>query len=209
MPITRRNEIVNRVKESLKDLSITRKNIIANEVSEILEVYFPKNGIFIDAGSGSSETELKIKKHKRILIALDLSYIILSNIDKNLPIDCKINADIFHLPFKDDSIDGIWNLGVMEHFTESDIKKILNEFYRVLKKDSYCILLWPAAYGPINLIFSTLGFIFRKQFFPDEVSLYRNKSWLNNILNQSNFKLIKIRWPLKNAFIYHEIILRK
>ena len=111
--------------------------------------------------------------------------------------------------FKDNSIDGIWNLGVMEHFYKKDILKILAEFRRVLKKDSYCILLWPAVYGPVNFLFSILGVILKKQYFPDEVSLYRGKKWIKNIIKDSNFKLVEIRWPLKGALIYHEVILRK
>ncbi|MBU2640069.1 MAG: class I SAM-dependent methyltransferase [Nanoarchaeota archaeon] len=187
--------------------TLVREKIIASELSSTLSKYFPKEGLFLDAGSGSSETSLKIKNRK--IIALDLSHLVLKKVNKNLPIDSKVNANILSLPFKNNSIDGIFNLGVMEHFHKEDIIKILNEFYRTLKKDSYCILFWPSVYGPINLIFSSLGFIFRKQFFPDEVSLYRNKPWLNNILKETNFKLVKIRWSLKGALIYHEVILKK
>jgi SAM-dependent methyltransferase len=190
-----------------KTLTFVRKNVITSELSRTLKKYFPKEGLFLDAGSGSSETSLKIKNRK--IIALDLSHLVLKKVNPSLPIDSKINASIFQLPFKNNSLDGIFNLGVMEHFHKEDIIKILNEFYRTLKKDSYCILFWPSVYGPTNLIFSTLGFILRKQFFPDEVSQYRNKKWLKNILKESNFKLIKIRWPLKGGLIYHEIILKK
>ena len=190
-----------------KTLSFVRKKIIADELSKTLEKYFPKTGLCIDAGSRSSETSLKIKNRK--IIALDLSYLVLKKVDKNLPINSKINADIFKLPFKDDSVDGIFNLGVMEHFKKEDIIIILNEFYRVLKKDSYCILFWPSTYGPVNVTFSAIGFVLRKQFFPDEISLYKSKAQIKTILKETRFNLVKIRWPLKGALIYHEIILKK
>ena len=190
-----------------KTLTFVRKNIITRELASTLKKYFPKEGLFLDAGSGSSETSLKIKNRK--IIALDLSHLVLKKVNPSLPIDSKINSSIFSLPFKDNSLDGIFNLGVMEHFVFDDIIKILNEFYRTLKKDSYCILFWPSVHGPTNLIFSTLGFILKKQYFPDEVSLYRNKKWLKNIIKDSSFKLVKVRWPLKGGLIYHEVILRK
>ena len=191
--------------------TLVRTKVIASELSTVLEKYFPQEGKFVDAGSGSSETSIKILPHQRELIALDLSKIALEKVknNKKLPMTSTVHASIFDMPFKDESIDGIWNLGVMEHFYKEDIIKILNEFHRVLKKDSYCILLWPATFGPINIMFSTLGFILRKQFFPDEVSLYRSKSWLNKMIKPTNFSLIKIRWPLKGALIYHEVILKK
>ena len=193
-----------------KTLSLVRKQIIANRVASIFETYFPKQGKFIDCGCGSAETMIKIKRYNREIIALDYSEHALEKVrnNKSLPVSSTVKADIFDLPFKDNSIGGIWNLGVMEHFSPSEINKILDEFYRVLKKDSYCILLWPSIYGPTNIIFSILGFILRKQFFPNEPSLLRSKSWLKNILKNNKFKLVKVDWPLSGALIYHEVILR-
>tara|TARA_Y100000310_G_scaffold341490_1_gene440797 strand:+ start:501 stop:1142 length:642 start_codon:yes stop_codon:yes gene_type:complete len=191
--------------------TLVRTKIIASSLSSTLEKYFPKTGKFVDCGSGSSETSIKILKHQRELIALDLSKIALEKVknNKKLPMTSTVNASIFDMPFQNESIDGIWNLGVMEHFHKEDILKILNEFNRVLKKDSYCILLWPAVYGPVNILFSFLGFFLRKQYFPDEVSLYNGKKWINNIVKDSKFKLVKVNWPLKGGLIYHEVILRK
>lgn len=194
-----------------KTLSVVRKKIIASQVASIFEKYFPKQGKFVDCGCGSAETMIKIKKYDREIIALDYSEQALEKVKKNksLPISSTVLADIFNLPFKGNSIDGIWNLGVMEHFSIKEINKILDEFYRVLKKDSYCILLWPSTYGPTNIIFSALGTILRKQFFPNEPSLYRGRTWIKKILKNNKFKLIKINWPIKNALIYHEVVLKK
>jgi SAM-dependent methyltransferase len=191
--------------------TLVRTKIIASELSYILEKYFPTAGKFVDAGSGSSETSIKILPHQRELIALDLSKIALEKVKNNpsLPMTSTVNASIFSLPFENESIDGIWNLGVMEHFVSDDILKILNEFYRTLKKDSYCILFWPSVYGPINIIFSTLGFILKKQYFPDEVSLYTSKKNLKKIIDRTSFNLVKVRWPLKGGLIYHEVVLKK
>tara|TARA_Y100000034_G_C6843205_1_gene381699 strand:+ start:405 stop:1034 length:630 start_codon:yes stop_codon:yes gene_type:complete len=191
--------------------TFVRTNVIAKELASILEKYFPKTGKFIDCGSGSSETSIKILPHQRELIALDLSEIALEKVknNKSLPMTSTVHASIFDIPFKENSIDGIWNLGVMEHFHKEDILKILNEFHRVLKKDSYCILLWPSIYGPVNILFSSLGFILRKQFFPDEVSLYRSKTWIKSIIKDSKFNLVEVRWPLKGGLIYHEVIIKK
>ena len=124
--------------------------------------------------------------------------------------DSFVNADIFKLPFKNLSIDGIWNLGVMEHFDLKEINQILNEFNRVLKKDGIFIAFWPARYGPVNILFSTLGFLLNKNFFPDEPSQIKSKKWLENIIIKNNhFKLIKFKISIINMFIYNIIILKK
>ena len=56
---------------------------------------------------------------------------------------CQI-GNIFNLKkSKQKNFDGIYNLGVMEHFLEDDILKILNEFNKVLKINGKIILFWP------------------------------------------------------------------
>ncbi len=45
-----------------------------------------------------------------------------------------VQGNIFQLPFKDNSIDIIFNQGVMEHFTDEEWNRILKEFSRVSKR---------------------------------------------------------------------------
>ena len=51
------------------------------------------------------------------------------------------------MPFKSNFFEIIFNLGVMEHFDENQIKNILTEFKRTLTKDGKLILFWPPKYG--------------------------------------------------------------
>ena len=50
-------------------------------------------------------------------------------------------ADGFHLPFKSDSFDLIWNAGVMEHF--SDAQPMLKEMIRVCKPEGIVCIIVP------------------------------------------------------------------
>ena len=83
--------------------TLVRQKIIASSLSSTIEKYFPKQGKFVDCGSGSSETSIKIKKHNRELIALDLSKIALEKVknNKNLPMTSTVHASIFDTPFKE------------------------------------------------------------------------------------------------------------
>jgi SAM-dependent methyltransferase len=92
-----------------------------------------------------------------------------------------IRATIFATPFRSDSIDGIWNLGVMEHFSESEIQRSLQEFRRVLKPDGVIILFWPAEknlsrwiLGPIES-FVTGWRRAKFTFFPGEITRLKSK----------------------------------
>jgi SAM-dependent methyltransferase len=73
------------------------------------------NPIFINLGSGP--------------LKLDDDII---NIDISRYKDVQIIADIHRLPFKDNSIDGVINIAVLEHV--KDPMAVINESYRVLKK---------------------------------------------------------------------------
>src|SRR5271157_2786506 len=105
--------------------------------------HFPASGIFVEAGCGSAESSDRIDRHGRQLIGLDFSASALQVAQRVGNMDMLIQGDVFSLPFRSHSVDGIWNLGVMEHFTETQICSCLREFRRVLKPDGVILLLWP------------------------------------------------------------------
>lgn len=138
-----------------KSLSkIYRKYIMAPTVKKYYDGYFPNKGIFLEAGSGTSEISMTVSKKKRIFISLDINEKVLKFI-KNPKTDFKIKGDILKLPFRSNTIDGIFNAGVMEHFNLKELEIILKEFERVLKYDGYIILFWPWEYSITTTLFRT------------------------------------------------------
>ena len=120
--------------------SFCRTTFIAADLASAAERHFPRHGIFVDAGSGGAESATKIRKGgKRKLVALDLSLQALQIAKTQPHIDACVQGDLFALPFRDSSIAGIYNLGVMEHFTERQLVAILNEMHRVLKPKGHAI----------------------------------------------------------------------
>src|SRR5205823_4994282 len=117
----------------------------ARTVAYFVERYFSTRGVFVEAGSGTSETSIRVDKRggDRTLVALDLIVPVLEQCDPVM--DVRVAGDIFRLPFADDSVDGIWNVGVMEHFTHDQIDAILRELHRVLRPGGRVILLWPGS----------------------------------------------------------------
>jgi len=129
-----------------------RKLFLAGPISRSFEKYMPRSGVFVEAGSGSSMSSCYIKKRKRKMIALDFSQQALDLAINQNNIDGTVLGDIRKMPFEDKTLDGIWNLGVMEHLTVRDINIALSEFHRVLKNKGKIILLWPAKYNIMNNI---------------------------------------------------------
>lgn len=206
--------------ESEKDLlsklqGFYRTRIISRAVNYYINKYFNDEGVFVECGAGTSETTLKTKKGNRKFIAVDNSAIVLKKTAVNPMIDACINADIFSLPFEDNSVDGIWNVGVMEHFTREDIDKILAEFRRVLKEDCYIILFWPMVFSPYEIIIDIVEFVINKftkkhfQIYPDEVSRLSSRKQGEMILKENNFKNPKVYFNHRDAFSFGVVIGRK
>lgn len=195
--------------------SFYRKKVLANAVEYYTEKYFPKSGLFLECGSGSSQSSVKLRKHNRTYIAVDISGKALKEARKIPQISKVLVADIRKLPYKNESVEGIWNLGVMEHFTEKQIQQILNEFYRVLKKNRTAILFWPPVFGSSQI---ALGFVewlmhlfTRKKFkfFPDEFTRLKSRSHAESIISRTNFRIRRIDFSFRDFFTHMVLVLEK
>jgi ubiquinone/menaquinone biosynthesis C-methylase UbiE len=198
-----------------KFLEFYRKYIISNSVSHYLDKYFLKEGIFVECGSGTSQASVKVSKFNRNLIALDISSVVLLEAHKTRLMNSFVNGDIMKLPFKDNSVDGIWNLGVMEHFTQPQIDIILKEFRRVLKKNGVCILFWPPSHAPYRIILNLMEGIANRllkkkiQFFPEEPSQLYSRNEAMKILKRNKFSTCFVHYTMRDLFTYCVIVCRK
>lgn len=87
-----------------------------------------KNKIAVNLGSGSSNLSAEI-----------------SNVDIFAYESVDLTCDINSLPFKDNSIDVILNLAVLEHVPSPDT--VISEIYRILKKDGLVYCFFPFIQG--------------------------------------------------------------
>ncbi len=202
-----RKNILNRV------FVFVRTNVIARDVAHSLDKYFPNDGIFLDSGCGTSQTSIRIPRRQRRFVAMDIADVIFSN---HPPvIDFKVNGDVLNLPFKDNSVDGIWNVGLMEHFKPGELDLVLKDFSRVLKKGSHAVFFWPATYGPMNFFIKPLSFFNTKlndnkgNMFPEEPSLLKSKKWVKEIVERNNLSLVDVKWSLRGGLIHHVVVVKK
>ena len=120
--------------------------------------YFDENSIILHAGCGGGQVEGEIADSFSI-IGMDISMNALAlykqcHTEPNL-----ILGDISTIGIKNGSIDGIYNLGVLEHFSEEEIHKILLEFNRVLRSKGTAILFVPPEYGSTVIFFKCIHYL--------------------------------------------------
>jgi SAM-dependent methyltransferase len=198
---------------SQKFFSFYRKAVFARTVAYFLDHYFSPEGVFVEAGSGTSETSMRINKRAsgRLLVAID---IILSVLERCDPVmDVKLCGDIFRLPLGDGSVDGIWNVGVMEHFTHDKIDRIMEEFYRVLKLGGRVILLWPGVDSVPQRVLKVAAQIIRTtsgkqnfQFHPDEISQLKSLGEGNDVLARNGFSTIRLDYGFRSLLAFKVLV---
>lgn len=202
-------------KSSQKLIYFIRTRLIARSVRNFIDRYFKDSGIFMEMGSGSSQTSVLLNKRSRKLYALDFAFNAVSHARFIPVMDGGIQGNLFSLPFRNDSVDGIWNLGVMEHFTDSEIDTILAEFHRALKSGSCAILFWPPLIGWYKiaaLILETLLSLVkikRVKLYPDEINLIRGRKKIKSFCDRNGFILERCSGVCWDLFAYKVVVIRK
>ncbi|HTA42729.1 MAG TPA: class I SAM-dependent methyltransferase [Bryobacteraceae bacterium] len=204
----------NQQSTSQRFFSFYRKAVFARAVAYFVGRYLPKGGVLVEAGCGTAETSILIDKENgaRTLVALDLIQPILEHCHPVM--DVRICGDIFALPFLDNSVDGIWNVGVMEHFTHAQIDAIMKEFHRVLKPGSRVILLWPATFSIPQRILRVLEWFINMRrdasskfrFHPDEISQLRSVKQGRDVLIRNGFRPAAIDIGLRTLMAFETLV---
>jgi ubiquinone/menaquinone biosynthesis C-methylase UbiE len=147
--------------------------------------------------------------HKMMRItAVDISASALRVYQRNNPAAFGVkHASILDLPFAAASFDGIYNLGVLEHFTHEEIQRILFEFHRVLKPAGRLVIFWPHARATSVAVLRAahwmMNDVLRKpvQFHPPEISLLKSKHETQELFNSAGFRVIDYRFGPRDMFI--------
>ncbi len=103
-----------------------------DEVTPILKQYLPVQGLILEAGCGPADWVYYLRSIGYDVVGMDFCTPILVDSmgqESSLPL---VAGDVFQLPFKDDSLEGILSFGVIEHF-EGGPYGALFECYRVLR----------------------------------------------------------------------------
>jgi len=144
-----------------------------------------------------------LTQHLGKITAIDTSQGMLETTKQKNPQAELIQADMFELPFKENSFDKIVVIRTWNHLTKNEFNRILPQIKKILKKQG--ILVFDVEEKNITrkfisiiykIIFRTKGFKIYQYSLPE----------ISNILHKNNFKIIKGKFL--NHRIGRQIILK-
>ena len=194
--------------------NIYRKYIIKGTLNKHIEKSFIPNSKLLHAGSGSGEVDLDICRSMEV-VAIDFSSHALSTyIECHPNVELISQADIFQLPFPDATFDGVFNLGVMEHFNDKEMVIALTELRRVIKNNGKILLFWPPKWGLSVFVLRTVHWIARKIFdknlnlHPAEINLLSSRQHCQRFCSAAGLQIVGFQFGPRDLFT-HQIVTLK
>jgi dolichol-phosphate mannosyltransferase len=189
-----------------------RKFIISPSLTKFTKKYFKSDDIVLHAGCGSGQVDADVRRLTKV-IPLDISLEALAIYQESNPDAIEVmHGSIFDIPLQDSSVNGIYNLGVMEHFTANEINAILIEFRRVLKPNGVVLLFWPPKLGLSVLALKTIHFVLNKifkkniQLHPHEITHITSRKHARKILASAGLTLVDYSFGITDLFTHAVIV---
>ena len=186
---------------------IYRRWFIKRNLEKAIRREFRPGSSLLHAGCGSGQVDTKLQGEMKIT-ALDISKGALSLYSRNNKnAKAFVHGNIFEMPFQDEEFDGIYNLGVMEHFTDEEIHRILREFHRILKPGGKIVLFWPHARATsvlvLGLCHKFLRFALKsdRQLHPPEISLMQSQVQASKLFSASGFQPAGYRFGSSDLWV--------
>ena len=194
--------------------NLYRKYIIKGTLNHHISQNFEENSLLLHAGSGSGEVDLDVCQSQQVT-AIDFSSHALDTYAKCHPKSSLLTqADIFQLPFPDETFDGVFNLGVMEHFNDSEMVAALREIRRILKPNGTVLLFWPPRWGLSVFVLRSLHGLARALFrrelnlHPAELNLLKSRKHCQTFCMASGFEIIGFQFGPRDLFTHQIVTLR-
>ncbi|MCU1349384.1 MAG: methyltransferase protein, partial [Acidobacteria bacterium] len=191
--------------------SLYRRIFIRPRLHRVLARQFSRGSRLIHAGCGGGQVDQGLHERVRIT-ALDISPDALLLYQENNPTAQQIkHGDILALPYDDASFDGYYSLGVIEHFTDAEIARILAEAHRVLRPRGRIVLFWPHARATSVRVLGLAHRLLARsgsttQLHPAEVSLLTSRTMAEGLLRQGGFTITSYDFGAKDLWIQAVVV---
>ena len=192
--------------------AIYRRAVIKGNLKRVLEKTFAPSARLLHAGCGSGQVDTDLHERFRIT-AVDVSKEALDLYSRNNPAVHRIDhASAFALPYPESSFDGVYNLGVVEHFPRDEIVRMLSECRRVIRPGGRVVIFWPHRLATSVMVLKGAHFVLRtlrkadQQLHPPEVSLLRGKQQAREFFREAGLKWYSYAFGVRDGFVQAVVI---
>jgi dolichol-phosphate mannosyltransferase len=192
-----------------------RTVVIRRRLQHYVRKHFSKGSELVHAGCGSGQVDRNLQREMR-LTGLDISVPALQMYARNNPDSVRlIHGSILDIPLPDESVDGLYNLGVVEHFSSSAIRRILEESRRILRPGGKTIIFWPhkraTSVAVLNLVHWFRKRLLKKDdlLHAPEVSLLPSKAHALRTLKEAGFEPVDYCFGFADFWVQAVIVGQK
>lgn len=195
--------------------SFYRRAILAPSVTTVVKRELNPNSRVLHLGAGAGEID-SLLPSEWDLVSLDFSAeatrLRQSTSAKTGETGFAIQADLFDLPFNQSSFGVVFNLGVMEHFTDDEVLASFSEIKRVLEPTGRAIFYWPPVWGPTVIVLHSIANCLRiinrsvVQLHPPEINLFRSPQRCRRLLSQAGLRATSISYGPRDLFTHVIVI---
>jgi dolichol-phosphate mannosyltransferase len=196
--------------------SIYRRFAIRRNLNRFIRKHFAPGARLLHAGCGSGQVDAMLSREMKIT-AVDISLPALESYRHNNPgAEAVRHGDILHLSeMPNESFDGAYNLGVVEHFSREQIVQILAEMGRTVKPGGKVVIFWPhrraTSVFVIKLIHRILDFVRPHggqsvRLHPPEISLLESREQAREVVERAGFNLVEYYFGMRDLLVQAVVV---
>lgn len=192
--------------------SLYRKIFIVRRLNRILEKYFRKGAHIYHVGCGGGEVDERTIRSFRI-VAVDISPEARKLYHHNHPGAEIRNGDILREPLSP-CLEGIYSLGLVEHFSKQEIVTILRNMVQSVSPGGKILIFWPHRRAPsvyflrfVSWLRDRLGL--DEPLHPPEPSLLRSRKEAEQVAAEAGCRILTYEFGAEDLWIQAAMVLQE
>lgn len=182
---------MNKTKKIIKEYDeayFAERDYLPCHLLNVIEILLRQNSIHsvLEVGVGSGKLMNKLKDLGYNVNGIDISSVAAKLVGATI-------ASATDIPYPNNQFDCVLGISIIEHLTERDGKKFINEAHRVLKKDGIILLVTPNFSSPLRYIQGKNWFGYSDK---THVFFYTPNN-LSNMLQKNGFKDIRLTFKIR------------